>query len=357
MEERLRILDNILEITDDNNNSPIKIDDVTLEFSSNKYSSKKNSIYHISLNGKHLSKRDKFNIKYKCLTCDSIHIVGTTQFIRKVNKCSYRCNLCCNQEINKRLNHSHYMLNNEVTGDKLTNTKDTSIKHDLSYLSLLEMRDESVKTFNDFDEEFKNNYYSYHLTDDDFKRISGNIISIQNGKYKTEDLEYWPVFKTNNQMLFSSIFYDKTNNIVLKANQPILRCDNCNNTWRAKKLETFKNCHKIMCSACVCCNKTFKIRTTKNCVNDQVMYQSKLELKFIHWCNNNSIVVKNGPVLLYKEVKYRVDFMLNDILIDFKKNDIKCEAVNNAIKNGEYKQYYLITPDVWNTTLKKIKSK
>lgn len=129
-----------------------------------------------------------------------------------------------------------------------------------------------------------------------------------------------------------------------------------------------------MCSSCTLCNKTYKIRTTKNCVNDIILYQSKLELKFIHWCNNNAIVVNNGPVLPYyfenKERKYRVDFKIKDLLIEIKdnhhwfQNDIKSgkhnakiEAVNDAIKKGEYKEYYLITPDVWNNTLKKIKSK
>lgn len=363
MEERLKILNNILEISDSTDNTPIEINKIDLEFSSNKYSSKKNSIYHLSLNGKHLSKRDKLNIKYKCITCENIHIVGTTQFIRKVNKCSYRCNLCCNKDINKRLNHSYYFL-----------SKDIQTNNDKKQLSLVELREESVRTFEEFDEDFKNNYWSCHLTDDDYKRISKNTISIHNGKYKIEDLEYWSVFKTNNQMLFSSIFYDKKNNIVLRANQPVLQCDNCNNTWRAKKLESFKNCHKIMCSSCTLCNKTYKIRTTKNCVNDIILYQSKLELKFIHWCNNNAIVVNNGPVLPYyfenKERKYRVDFKIKDLLIEIKdnhhwfQNDIKSgkhnakiEAVNDAIKKGEYKEYYLITPDVWNNTLKKIKSK
>ena len=347
MDERLKILNNIVEITKDN--IPIEIKSIKLEFSCNKYSSKKNSIYHITLNDKHLSKRDALNIKYKCITCDAVHIVGTTQFLRKINKCSYRCDSC---------------------GSSVNNDKQAPILP----LSLKEQKEASDRLFEEYDDDFKDTYYSYHLTNEDYKRISKNIISLQNGKYKIEDLEYWAVFKTNNQMLFSSVFYDNVNNLIIKANQPILRCDNCNNDWRAKTLEKYKNCHKILCSSCTLCNKTYKIRTTKNCINDIILYQSKLELNFINWCNNNSIIVKNGPALSYVfqgiERKYKVDFMIKDLLIEIKdnhiwyrndiktgKNEAKINAVKEAIKNGDYKEYYLITPDIWVNTLKIIKQK
>jgi len=348
MDERLKILNNIIEITKDN--TPIEIKSIKLEFSCNKYSSKKNSIYHITLNDKHLSKRDALNIKYKCITCDAVHIVGTTQFLRKIIKCSYRCD-SCGSSVNK---------------DETKIVKGT--------LSLKEQKEESDRLFEEYDDDFKDTYYSYHLTNEDYKRISKNIISLQNEKYKIEDLEYWAVFKTNNQMLFSSVFYDYANNLVIKANQPILRCDNCNNDWRAKTLEKYKNSHKILCSSCTLCNKTYKIRTTKNCINDIILYQSKLELNFINWCNNNSIIVKNGPVISYifQDIKrnYKVDFMINDLLIEIKdnhiwyrndiksgKNDAKINAVKEAIQNGDYKEYYLITPDIWVNTLKTIKQK
>ena len=333
MEERQKIINNITEITKDN--IPIEIQSIRLDFSCNKYSSKKNSIYHITLNDKHVSKKDTLNFKYKCITCEANHIVGTTQFLRKINKCSYRCSLCVNTPL-------------------------TQIQHQHQCLSLREQKAESDVLFDEYDDDFKDTYYSYHLTDEDYKRVSKNIISFQNGKYKIEDLEYWAVFKTNNQMLFSSVFYDKANDLIIKANQPILRCENCGNDWRAKILEKFKNCHKILCSSCTLCNKTFKIRTTKNCVNDSILYQSKLELNFINWCNNNSIIVKNGPTIPCIERKYKVDFRINDLLIEIKdnhyiKNDAKINAVKEAIEKGIYKEYYLITPDVWVNTLKTIK--
>ena len=362
MEERLKILNNILEIRKDDA-TPIEIKSIKLEFSCNKYSSKKNSIYHITLNDKHLSKRDALNIKYKCVTCDAIHIVGTTQFLRKIGKCSYRCSNC--------------------VGTVGTVGTDGNINAPIVPLplpsSLKEQKEESDRVFDECDDDFKDAYYTYHLTNEDYKRISKNIVSLQNGKYKIEHLDFWPVFKTNNQMLFSSVFYDDSNNLIIKANQPIMRCDNCGNDWRAKTLERYKNCHKIMCSSCTLCNKTFKIRTTKNSVNEIILYQSKMELNFINWCNNNAIIVKNGPVLPYVfqgiERKYKVDFMIkygasDAVLIEIKdnhvwyrndiksgKHDAKLKAVRTAIEKGDYKEYYLITPDIWVNTLKTIKEK
>jgi hypothetical protein len=341
MEERLKIVNNILEITDANK-IPIEINDIKLEFSCNKYSSKKNSIYHITLNDKHLSKRCKYNIKYKCVSCYTVHIVGTTQFLRKVNKCSHRCNLCVNKDENKRLEHSNFLKK-----------------------TLQEQQRESIQAFDEYDDDFKDAYYKQHLTDDDYKRISKNIISIQNGKFKVQDLEFWSVFKTNNQILFTSVFYDKTNDVIIKANQPILKCDNCTQEWRAKGLEKFKNCYRILCKDCTLCNRTYKIRNTQNCIRECVLYQSQLEYKFINWCNNSGIIVRNGPIILGKTRKYRVDFQINDILIEIGhqlqvqsgKWKAKEDAVKEEINKGYYKDYYMITPKNWVQSLNKIKGK
>jgi hypothetical protein len=65
-------------------------------------------------------------------------------------------------------------------------------------------------------------------------------------------------------------------------------------------------------------NKVFKIRKTHNINNEIILYQSKLEFKFITWCNNNGIILYNGPKVEYvfneKSRIYRVDFRINNIL-------------------------------------------
>jgi hypothetical protein len=345
MDNRKLLLDNIIEIKLDNNN--ISILSLKLEYTINKYSAKKNSIWNIILNDKHLSKKDKYIIKYKCLNCSSLHSIGTTQFIRKINNCSFNCYLCRNNNIKNDDNHKD--INNPIF-----------------------LREKSILLFNEYDDDFKDNYFSFHLTESDYNRISKNIISFHNNNLNDiNNYEYWSIIKVQNQMRFSSIMYDKKNNSLFKAHQPILRCDNCNLNWRAKSLEKFKNCVKILCHDCSLVNKIFNLKSYHNCNNEKILYQSKLELKFIKWCNENKIVVYNGPKISYifenKERIYKVNFKINDILIDIKdnhilhKNDIKSGkwnakelAINNLILSKEYSNYFLINPYNWLINLNKL---
>jgi len=369
MNNRQQIIDNIISIED--GIKEIVIDMLQLEFSTNKYSAKKNSIWHLILNNKNISKRDKFYFKYNCVTCKASHMVATTQMLRKINKGSIHCDFCKNKESEKCQVQSLFMKTIQSSDYKPDPKVDIKIK------SLLEIKDDCINKFESLDDDFKNNYFSYHLTDDDYKRISKNIKSFQNGKYTDiNDIEYWATYNSMNQMNFTSVLYSRKNNIVLKAHQPILVCDNCNMEWRAKSIEKFKNCLKIMCKDCSFVSKTFKIRKFNNINNELILYQSKLELKFINWCNNNNILLKNGPKIPYnfenKERTYRVDFMIDKLLIEIKdnllhnhiwhKNDIKSGkwaakelAVNNLIKKGEYNKYYLITPLNWMDMIKQIK--
>ena len=357
-----------------NDNEEIVINSIKLEFSTNKYSAKKNSIWHIILNNKNISKKDKYYFKYNCVSCNMSHIVATTQMLRKINKGSIRCDLCKNSDIEKCLTQSLFMKNNMIAcpGNIV------HVEPIIEDKTFLKIKNDSMRIFNSMDDDFKNNYYSFHLTDDDYKRISKNIISFQNGKYTDLDqIEYWSIYNSMNQMNYTSVLYCKKNNLVFKAHQPIMKCDNCMTTWRAKSIERFKNCYKIMCKDCSFVNKTFKIRQSKNINNEMILYQSKLELKFINWCNNNNILLYNGPKLIYnfenKTRTYRVDFLIkftrssHDILIEVKDNHIwhkndmisgkwnaKEMAVHEAIKKGEYKEYYMITPKNWMEIIDKL---
>lgn len=361
MEARNQIISKITNIYDENHNE-IKIENIKLEFTKSKYSSTKENLWHIILNSLALSRKNKYYIKYSCVTCDANHLVGTIQFLRKINKCSYCCYLCRNLEINKRKNHSEFLKNNKYPKNEEDLAKELVEKLEETKLNIIERKNE---LFNDMDDDFKTKYFLFHLTNDDYNRISKNIISFQNGKYTDlNSIKYIPVSKCGNQMQYTSIMYDSKNDILFKAHQPIMKCDNCNNNWRAKSLEQFKNTIKIMCNECLLVNKTFKIRVTKNINNEQILYQSKLELKFINWCNDNNIIVKNGPKVKYnfgdKDRIYKVDFQINKTLIEIKddhiwhKNDLlsgkwkaKETGVYKLIENKEYDEYFIIKPNNW----------
>ncbi len=356
MEARLKILKNIEKITDENNNI-LDITNLTLELSSHKYSSKKNEIWHLVLDGKNISRKNKYYFTFKCVSCNAKHIISTTPMIRRIIKCSYRCILCVNEDETKRSKQTQSWDN------KRNNISTTEIKPIIK--TIFDIRDESIKEFNLMDDEYKKNYFGFHLTLEDYTRISKKIISFHNGKFKDlENIEYWPIYNSTNQMTFTHVMYHKKENILFKPHQPILKCDHCESNWRAKSIEKFKNDIKIMCKDCTCVNKLFILRKYKNSINETIMYQSKLELKFIDWCNNNGFVVRNGPKVLYifneKERTYKIDFVINKFLIEIKDNHIwhsqdlksgkwsaKETAALELVKKGIYNEYKMITPKNW----------
>lgn len=97
MEARNQIISKITNIYDEHHNE-MKIENIKFEFSKIKKSSKE-SVWHIILNGSALSRKSKYYIKYSCVTCNATYMIGTIQFLRKINKCSRRCELCRNKEI------------------------------------------------------------------------------------------------------------------------------------------------------------------------------------------------------------------------------------------------------------------
>jgi hypothetical protein len=360
---RENILNSITIFKNKQTNDIIPITEKTLLFESSKYSSTKQNIWHVIINNIKLKKTSEYLIGYKCLTCQQENLVSTTQFLRRIRECKKGCYLCNNignyNELKKILDLTELPINTRPNK-----------KEEKTYI---EMHKYSLEEFEKYPDQYKNSYLLSHLNNDDYNRIKKNIISFSNGKLTDiNNYEFWSIYKVNNQMNFSSVMYDKINKIIFKSNQPIMKCDNCNNNWRCKSIEQFKNSHKIFCQSCKLCNQTLKIRIIKNINNDPIMYQSKLELKFIEWCKSNNFVVKNGPNVDYifndSKHKYRVDFQVNDILIEIKDYhiwhnnqvksglwDIKVNAVNNYIKENKLNKYLFITPKNWNEQIKLIK--
>jgi hypothetical protein len=258
-------------------------------------------------------------------------------------------------------------LNSTPNHNKPTN-KEKPIK-----LSLIEFHEKSITEFESYPDEYRDSYLLSHLSSEDFERLKPKIISICNGKYTNlNNFEYWGIYKVNNQMAFSSVLYDKINQSILKANQPIMKCDICDKIWRAKSLEGFKNAYKVLCNDCKLCNITFKVRPAINIHNEKITYQSKPEKKFIDWCNNNNLLVKNGPNVDYvfdgKAKKYKVDFQVSNILIEIKdfhiwhKNQVesgkwkaKEDAAREYGKKNNFKDYFMIMPQNWDEIITKIK--
>ena len=353
---RQQILNSIITLKNKKTNEIIPILKKELIFESSKYSSTKENIWNVFINDIKLKKTSLYLISYKCLSCGEINSISTTQFLRKIRHCKNKCFGCSNID--------NYNELKKTTLSIKTPVNKTHCK--IEKKSYIEIHQDSLNEFEIYPDNFKNSYLLSHLTLEDYNRIKKNIISFSNGnKSEIDNYEFWSIYKVSNQMKFSSVIYDKVNNIIFKANQPIIKCDNCSVNWRCKSLEIFKNSYKLLCQSCKLCNRTFKIRPTRNINNEPIIYQSKLELKFINWCSENNIIVNNCPSIDYiwndKFHKYKVNFKINDILIEIKDYhiwhnnqvksglwDIKLIAVNNYIKDNNLNKYFFITPKCWN---------
>jgi len=349
MDERQRIINNITKITDNHGNKiQLANSGIQIEFNDNKYSAKKLAVWNIYLNGKRIKKSDNYIFEYTCVSCHSRQLLSPIALIRKVNKCATTCIECMRHPV-------------------LGQTPKT--------LSYVEKRDAAIKEFNALDDDYKSVYFQNHLTPEEYLRISSNIVGFQNGKITDfENIEYWPIYNSTTQLSFTHIMYNTQTQTVFKPHQPIMECTNCNKHWRAKTLEKFKNCHKIYCPQCSNTRNTeLRYLTTRNINNSQIVYSTMHQKKFAEWCNNNGILVNNGPIINYEfagQVKtYRIGFLVGNILIDTKDNiwerdekpsarwQAKETATRSLIADGCYDEYIIITPKTWITNIKYLKHK
>ena len=348
MDERQRIINNITNITDDSGNNIQLVDGgIGIQFSDNKYSAKKLAVWQIYVSGKRLNKSDNYIFEYNCVSCHSRHMLSPISLIRKVNKCAITCIECVRQAY--------------------------PVLHQ-THLTYVKKRDAAISAFDALDDDYKSAYFQRHLTHADYARISKNIVGFQNGKITDfENIEYWPIYNSTMQLSFTHIMYNTKTQTVFKPSQPIMDCDNCGDTWRADTIEKFKNHLRIYCKSCSSCNTTFHYRKGYNINNNIVMYHSLHESKFINWCNNNGIVVNNGPIISYEfagKVKtYRIGFFIGNTLIDIKDNiwqrdeqpssnwQAKEAAARDLVADGKCDDYIIITPKTWIANIKYLKSK
>ena len=368
---RQNIVSKITAVYDTKTGTQIPISTITVEFGHNKYSAKKLAVWRVIINGRRLGRKDALKFDYNCHTCGSKQQLIPISLMRKVNKCSLECVQCVNLNEGKRQAHS----------DNFPSYADRAANAPQKPITYIEKRDASLEKFRQMDEEYKSKYFAFHLTQEDYARLLPKIQSFQNGKVTDfANIEYWPVYNSLNQMNFTHIMYNRQTQTVFKPHQPILKCDNCKSTWRAKSLEVYKNHMLINCRTCSLTNTIFKVRPTTNNLNELITYQSKLELKFIKWCDTNGITARNGPILPYefngKQTSYRVDFLVGRILIEIKDNhdykswhknqlasgydklgQAKESIARSEVALGHYDDFMLIDPKNWIASLKTLKTK
>jgi len=290
-----------------------------------KYSNTKEPIVKLVIDSKPISRNNDLLVSFICQTCKLTREITLNLFMRRVSKNTVRCHYCVNKDTDKCESQSKFMKDNIsaiIKGDYIK-----LVEKKVSEKSLDEFIEYSIKEWNNEDVEFINHYNLNHLSQEEFNRILPKIKGVGNGKIvNLTDWSYIPNYRVFNQTRYTPMLIDKVKNIIEKPHYITFECENCENLFTHRDLEIVKNKLKIFCQTCTLTNKTFRLRsyTTKNGI--KLLWQSIPEKRFIEWCEEHSIEVKNGPIIQYNfqdiAHKYRVDFELPILkkLIEIKDN-------------------------------------
>lgn len=300
-----------------------------------KYSSVKKKTNRLFIDGCVVKTKNK-KVSFVCDGCNDKSIISLKKYLLKTN---HICSLCKNNQIDKRLEHSEYIKkcysdNNKVIPKVKKKTKIIN-ENNKTFI------EKSNLQFEKETDSYKNIYYKKHLRLSEYLNIKDKIYSI-NGIVLKNDIEYFEHLKTNNQMKYSSYIYDSKYKKFTCVNNVKLFCDNCNKLFNTtRKIKSKIHNLKILCPKCYLCNRTFKIRNVKNIKGEKITYQSKPELKLVNYCNNNNILIEDGPVINYnfnnKILKYYTDYYIPSIktIIEIKDNHIWHKE---QVKTGKWDQ-------------------
>ncbi len=290
-----------------------------------KYSNTKKPIYKIMLDNKPISRNNSYLVKYACLTCNTIQEITLNLFVRKISQEGKCCVVCRNQDEEKSKTHSEFMKLNAKS--VINGTYEKPEKELNKSLTLLEHLAKSETDWNMEDDDFKSRYELQHLTVSEFERIRNIIKGVNNEKIK--DLSGWdyiPNYRVWNQTRYTPMLVNKTLNLVEKPYYVTFDCENCESRFCHRDIEIVKNKLKIYCKDCSFTNRTFRIRTLTMKNGEKIKWQSIPERRFIEWCEENSISIKNGPNIEYEfdgsKKTYKVDFELPSYkyLVELKDN-------------------------------------
>jgi len=256
--------------------------------------------------------------------------------MRKINNNNKYCNLCKNKDKDKIEKQIEFMKENAhkiINGIKFKEEKIKKTINDMIINSCNNWENES--------DEYKTKYELIYITDNEFTLIKDKIKSINNDMIiLNDDWKYMYNYICHNQQKYNPVFINIKNNCVVKPYYIKFNCENCGEDFITKDISTHKNRIKILCKNCSFCNRVFKIKIA-TILGNKIKYNSNYEKRFIDWCSDNNLKIKNGPVIEYiwkdKKHKYYVDFEIIDknIILEFKDNHIWHQQ---QTENGKFDQ-------------------
>lgn len=293
----------------DSNKNKIKVfDKIEIRQGISKYSSSHTPSAYLFVNGIEYHKNKKMYVEYIC-ECGTLNKILLKRFLTKK---TFKCRSCKEQDEEKRIHHS-----------KVLNGIERKKEKPLMNFS-----------FENETDGFKKKYFETHLTVDEFNKCKKYIYSV-NEFIMNESAIFLPHVHCNNQQKYSQAIIIDGKQISFKNIK--LKCPLCGEIFSITRLLK----HRVLsnnfdCKTCYFNNKTFVTRK----FDENLTFQSQLELKFIELCINNNIKIQNGEKIKYtfnnKSHTYSIDFYLPG----FKKQiEIKGNHVwhREQVKNGKWK--------------------
>jgi hypothetical protein len=266
-------------------------------------------------------------VEYTCPTCLNKNSILLKKFMYKDTlKCPK-----CREDEEKRKNQSKYVSSSFSEFGRVVKKEKESVKKFKSF-NVMELIKTSDEEFKKEPEEFKINYFKKVPTVEEFNKIEDKV-KINN--FYLKDSIYYPHIRTTHSNKYSpKVLYN--GELYLLSNVKY-KCDSCGKEFNGRYVKNRSNQYKILCKDCIFCNKTFKIRYTKNIKGNDIRYQSIPELDLIKYCIWNSILIENGPNIIYKfngkEYRYLIDFKIKNLLIEIKDDHIWHK---NELKSGKW---------------------
>jgi hypothetical protein len=105
------LLENIIEVKNKKTEETLDLSKLCIDKIAHMYSNTKVPVYRFFYKENLIKKNNDYQIKHKCIMCDSIRDVALNNALRKINKNIIRCYTCKELDEFKKQNQSEYMKN------------------------------------------------------------------------------------------------------------------------------------------------------------------------------------------------------------------------------------------------------
>lgn len=282
-----------------------------------------------------ITRKNNYIVSYNCLNCNRENIICLNNFIKKIEKQSHKCFTCTH-------------------GDNI----EEKIKIDKEEFELLE-------------DKRKIAYKKRLMSNDQFNRIKKFIISYNNDKYNNiNDVSYIPYYRpTESKKYYEPCFYNKELNVISRAINVIFECYHCKNRIKFDSIQPLRKKKYIFCKMCEVQFGPTKYKYESNIEGDNIRFKSKMQYKFLKYCNNNSIIVREGikdlqnsninfaiNVAFYiPKCNYYIDVVGNLEFKEYNELCLRTQVINNYLQENNNGTYIILHPKNYVSITRKIK--